>query len=271
MSDIIQSIEDVIEQLVAFEKSVNKLETASVSRTIQRSEVKTLHKTWLPISGRLEQDKITGHGVIEQANQNWGRFRKLAEAASPKTSYKAVLKILIGHLETSVLHPLIKRSGFKTVGTVIRGLLSGVIDTTLTKYLEEAIVCTEQNCARAAVVLAWCAAATKIQDKLASLGLPRLESEFDKMRLDTGLLFRSFTKVYKFSSTPDIQEVPDAHLVLLCRFLGWLDDGQYKQLKGCIDLRNACGHPGEYQPDAVKLQAYFSDLVQLVFSNPPFV
>src|SRR5712692_8276553 len=205
MSDLIQSIEDLIEQLVAFEKSVNKLKTASVSRTNQRNEVKTLHKTWLPISGRLEQDKIIGHEVIEQATQNWSRFRKLAEAASPKTSYKAVLTALIGHLEISILHPLIKRSGVKTVGTVIRGLLSGVTDATLTKYLEEAIICTEENCVRAAVVLAWCAVASKVQDKLASLGLSRLESEFDKMRLDTGLLFRSFTKVYKLSSTPDIQ------------------------------------------------------------------
>jgi hypothetical protein len=84
-------------------------------------------------------------------------------------------------------------------------------------------------------------------------------------------MFKSFSKVCKISSAPDIQEVPDAHLILLCRFLGWLDDAQYKQLKGCIDLRNACGHPSGYQPDPVKLQAYFSDLMQLVFSNPTFV
>lgn len=270
MSDLIQSIEDLIGQLVTFEKSVRNLKTASVSREYHREEAKDFYKTWLPISGRLEQDKIIDHVVIEQGNQNLYRLRKLADTASPKASYKIALKGSLDHLETSILHPLIKRSGFKTVGTAIRALLSGVTDTTLTKYLEEAMVCTEQNCVRAAVVLAWCAAASKIQDKLASLGLPRLESEFDKMRLETGLLFRPFTKVYKFSSNPDIQEVPDAHLVLLCRFLGWMDDGQYKQLKGCIYLRNACGHPGGYQPDPVKLQGYFSDLVQLVFSNPTF-
>lgn len=271
MSEIIQSIEDLISRLVAIQKSINRLKTASVSRTNQRNEVSALHKAWLPISGRLEQDKVIDHAVIEQGNQQWEKLRKLADAKSPKASYKAVLKVLIGHLEASVLHPLIKRSGFKTVGTTIRVMLSGVTDATLAKYLEEAMICTEQNCVRASVVLAWCAAASKIHDKLGSLGLPRLESEFDKMRLDTGLLFRSFTKIYKFSSAPDIPEVPDAHLVLLCRFLGWLDDSQYKQLKGCLDLRNACGHPGDYQPDALKLQAFFSDLVQLVFSNPIFV
>jgi len=270
MNDLIQSIEDIIEDLVAFEKSVKKLKTASVSKTDQRADVKLLHKTWLPLSGRLEQDKVIEHGAIEQCNQLWDKFRKLADAKSPKNSYKTVLKALIPQCETSILHPLIKRLGFRTLGGAVRAILAGITDTSLTKYLEEAVVCTEQNCVRAAVVLAWCASATKIQQKLASLGLARLESEFDKMRLDTGLLFKSFNRVYKFSSPPDIQEVPDAYLVLLCRFLGWLDDGQYKQLKGCIDLRNACGHPGEYQLDPIKLQGYFSDLMQLVFSNPKF-
>ena len=91
------------------------------------------------------------------------------------------------------------------------------------------------------------------------------------MRQDQGVLFRTFTRAYKFSSPPDLQEVPDAHLILLCRFLGWLDDSQYKQLRGALDLRNGCGHPGGYQPDAVKLHAYYADLVQLVLANAKFM
>jgi len=67
--------------------------------------------------------------------------------------------------------------------------------------------------------------------------------------------------------TPDLQEVPDAHLILLWKFLGWSDGSQYKQLRGCLDLRNASGHPGEYIPDSVKLQSYYADLVQLVLGG----
>lgn len=60
------------------------------------------------------------------------------------------------------------------------------------------------------------------------------------------------------------------HLILLCRFLTYLDDTQYKHLKGALDLRNGCGHPTGYQPDPVKLQAYYADIAQLVLLNSKF-
>lgn len=103
MSDLIQSIEDVIGELVAFEKSVNKLKTVSVSRAVQRGEVKTLHKAWLPLSGRLEQERIVDQFAVEQANENWSKLRRLADVKSPRKSYKAILRTLIADLETSVL------------------------------------------------------------------------------------------------------------------------------------------------------------------------
>ena len=45
---------------------------------------------------------------------------------------------------------------------------------------------------------------------------------------------------------------------------------QYKHLKGALELRNGCGHPTGYQPDPVKLQAYYADITQLVLLNPKF-
>ena len=77
-----------------------------------------------------------------------------------------------------------------------------------------------------------------------------------KMKADKGLMFRAFTKEYVFSTDLDVQEAADAHLILLCRFLTYIDDTQYRHLKGALDLRNGCGHPTGYQPDPVKLQAY---------------
>jgi hypothetical protein len=98
-----------------------------------------------------------------------------------------------------------------------------------------------------------------------------LTAEFAKMKADKGLMFRTFTKDYTFSSDLDVQEAADAHLILLCRFLTYLDDTQYKHLKAALDLRNGCGHPTGYQPDPVKLQAYYADVTQLVLLNPKFV
>jgi len=152
----------------------------------------------------------------------------------------------------------------------LRKLVQPISAPELLKYLDESIRCAEANCVRGSVVLAWCAVAFKVHEKLVSLGLPQLETEFEKMRLDHGMMFKHFTKVYKVSTNPDVQEIADAHLILLCRFLTYLDDTEYKHLKAALDLRNGCGHPTGYQPDPVKLQAYFADITQLVLLNPKF-
>src|SRR6266511_1035850 len=270
MNDLVETLEDLIVRLGEFDKSIAKLKTASVSRTAQRAIPKALYKEWLPVLGALEQDVLIEPSSLEALGNAWQRLVRLSEAASPRASYRSTLKTLIGGLETDVLHPLIKRSGLKTVGEVVRPLVASVTDPRIATYLDESIRCAENNCVRAAVVLAWCAVASRMHDKLLAVGLPQVEGEFDRMRQDQGILFRAFTRAYKFSSPPDLQEVPDAHLILLCRFLGWMDDSQYKQLKGALDLRNGCGHPCGYQPDAVKLQAYYADLVQLVLANAKF-
>ena len=100
--------------------------------------------------------------------------------------------------------------------------------------------------------------------------MPVLTAEFAKMKADKGLMFKSFQKDYTFTTDLDVQEAADAHLILICRFLMYLDDTQYKHLKNALDLRNGCGHPTGYQPDPVKLQGYYSDIAQLVLLNPNF-
>jgi hypothetical protein len=267
MSDIVGKLEELFERLVTFERLVKKLKTASVSGTALRNEAKGIHRAWLPILGELEQDGSLDRARLRTLRDSMDRLRKLADRPTPKASYRPLLRAVIQGLEQAALHPLIKRSGLQTLAAGVGALFGTVSEPHVKEYLEEAATCARHTCFRAATVLAWCAAASRIQDKLGSVGLPRVEGEFDRMRLDQGPLFRSFNKSYKLASPADIQEIPDAHLVLLCRFLGWFDDSQYKQLRGCLDLRNACGHPGSYQLDGVKLQVYFADLVQLVFGN----
>lgn len=268
--DIAQAIEDVLEELVSIQKEVNKLKTASVSGQALRKRVKDVHKTWLPIAGILENSNIVDTTQLQDVSATWAAMVKLANGASPKKQYKAFLKVIIERTESELLHKFIKGSAIQTVGDSLRKLVQPIADPELLKYLDESIRCAETNCVRASVVLAWCAVAHMIHKKLTSLGVPTLNAEFAKMKADKGLMFKAFTKDYVFATEPDVQEAADAHLILLCRFLTYLDDTQYKHLKSALDLRNGCGHPTGYQPDPVKLQAYYADITQLVLLNPRF-
>ena len=268
--DVAQALEDVLEDLVSIQKDVNKLRTQSVSGQDLRRRVKDTHKKWLPVAGVLESGSIVDTAQVRDVSEAWAALAKLANGASPKKQYKPLLRQIVEGTESELLHKFIRGSAIQTVGDALRKLVQPVADPELLQYLDESIRCAEASCVRASVVLAWCAVAHVIHRKLASLGMATLNAEFAKMKADKGILFRAFTREYVFSTGLDVSEAADAHLVLLCRFLTYLDDTQYKHLKGALDLRNGCGHPTGYQPDPVKLQAYYADIAQLVLLNKRF-
>lgn len=268
--DIAQALEDLLEELASIQKEVNKLKTASVSGQALRNRIKETHKMWLPIAGLLESGDSVDTAQLQEVSSDWTTLVRLTSNPNPKKSYKSLIKGIISETETELLHKFIKRSAIQTIGDSLRKLVQPIADPELLKYLDESIRCAEMNCIRASVVLAWCAVAYLIHKKLTSLGIASLNAEFGKMKADKGLMFRAFTKDYVFSTPADVQEAADAHLILLCRFLTYLDDTQYKHLKGALDLRNGCGHPTGYQPDPVKLQSYYADITQLVLLNRSF-
>lgn len=268
--DVVETLEDILEELASIQKDVGKLKTASVSGQGLRTRVKNTHKRWLPVAGVLENGSVVDSADLQEVSNAWTSLVKLTAYASPKRQYKALLRTIAGKTETALLHKFIRSSAIQTIGDALRKLVQPVSDPDLLGYLDESIRCAEANCIRAAVVLAWCAVAHVLHRKLASLGIATLNARFAEMKADRGILFRAFTRDYLFSSDLDLQEAADAHLILLCRFLTYLDDTQYKHLKGALDLRNGCSHPTFYRPDPVKLQAYYSDITQLVLLNPKF-
>lgn len=268
--DVAQALEDILEELVSIRREIYKLKTASVSGQALRKRIKDAHKKWLPVAGVLETGNIIDSSDLLEVSAAWTAMVKLANSASQKKQYKVLLKTVLTKTENELLHKFIKGSAIQTIGDTLRKLVQPIADPALLKYLDESIRCAETNCIRASVVLAWCAVAHVIHRKLASLGIASLNAEFAKMKADKGLMFKVFTKDYLFTTDLDVQEAADAHLILLCRFMMLLDDTQYKHLKGALDLRNGCSHPTGYQPDPVKLQAYYADITQLVLLNSKF-
>jgi hypothetical protein len=268
--DVAQELEDLLEELASIQKDVAKLKTVSVSGQSLRKRIKDTHKRWLPIAGLLETSDIVDASVVQETSEIWSSLAKLANNPSPKKQFKILLKSLVRKTETELLHKFIKGAAIQTIGDPLRKLVQPIADPELLKYLDESIRCAETNCIRGSVVLAWCAVAHVIHRKLTSLGITVLNAEFAKLKADKGMMFRAFTKDYIFSTDLDVQEAADAHLTLLCRFLTYLDDTQYKHLKAALDLRNGCGHPTGYQPDPAKLQAYYADITQLVLLNSKF-
>jgi len=214
---LVQSLEDLLERLGTFQKALKKLETASVSRDSLRKEARALHRAWLPLAGALESNSALSAAVLADTQKRFERIRDLANGKNPKTQYLAIVKVALTEIENQILSPLIKQSGLKTtpetLGVLIASIPSPGAD--LQSYLDEALTCARNDCFRASVILGWCAAAYKVHQKLLAPGLLQLQSDLDKMRLENKHpLFRTFTKTYVIASAADIEEIPDAHLIL---------------------------------------------------------
>jgi len=102
--DVAQALEDVLEDLAGIQKDVNKLKTASVSGQALRKRVKDTHKSWLPVAGVLEAGTIVDTTQLQDVSAAWTALVKLANSASQKKQYKALLKIIITKTESELLH-----------------------------------------------------------------------------------------------------------------------------------------------------------------------
>jgi hypothetical protein len=196
--DVAQVLEDVLEELASIQKGINKLTTASVSGQALRNQVKETHKSWLPAAGVLEKSNTVDATQIQEISDAWTALAKLANGKSPKKQYKALLRTIVTKTESELLHKFIKGSAIQTIGDTLRKFVQPINNAELLKYLDESIRCAETNCVRASVVLAWCAVAHTVHQKLRSLGIATLNAEFAKMKADNGLMFRCFTRVYAF-------------------------------------------------------------------------
>src|SRR5882672_6257034 len=113
--DVAQALEDVLEDLAGIQKDVNKLKTASVSGQALRKRVKDTHKSWLPVAGVLEAGTIVDTTQLQDVSAAWTALVKLANSASQKKQYKALLKIIITKTESELLHKFIKASAIQTI------------------------------------------------------------------------------------------------------------------------------------------------------------
>src|SRR5438105_11090970 len=102
--DVAQALEDVLEELASIQKDVNKLKTASVSGQPLRKRLRDTHREWLPIAGVLEAGNIVDAAHVQEVSDAWKALVKLTNHASPKKSYKALVKTIITKTESDLLH-----------------------------------------------------------------------------------------------------------------------------------------------------------------------
>jgi site-specific recombinase XerD len=125
-------------------------------------------------------------------------------------------------------------------------------------YLLESLKCLSARASRAAVVFAWIAAIRNIQSRC--------------LQFDTNVLNDAIRKHHRnaqhVETIDDFETIKERYVLEASHTLGIFDKREKNVLIGCLDLRNQCGHPGNYMPSELRVAAFLEDIYKIVFSKP---
>lgn len=133
---------------------------------------------------------------------------------------------------------------------------AGINDLEVRDYVEEAIKCLRVDARRACVVFLWAGAIRTIQKQLIGYESKKLNDALQKHDLKSRKVMRLDSFAY----------IKDKITLLAALELGLYDKNEKDTLEESLNLRNRCGHPGNYKPGVKKVSSFIEDVVSVVFS-----
>jgi site-specific recombinase XerD len=152
-------------------------------------------------------------------------------------------------LHTEIEHP-VNREYFEQI-------IAGIKDKDEADYLKEALTCMSAGSLRAGIIFAWNAAVLNLRKKCFGHGKTTLNSAIKKHD----------PKAKDVKKEDDFAYVKDAYLLRVAQDLGEIDKGEKDALEDCLDLRNKCGHPGNYKPKTLKASSFMEEIINIVFKK----
>lgn len=143
------------------------------------------------------------------------------------------------------------------VAVDLRNHLSKVADAQTRDFVEEAIKCHEAELYRSAIVMSWLGAMDVLQKHVHQNHLAAFNSEASRVN----------SKWKAAVSRDDIGRMGEADFLDRIETLSIIGKNVKAQLKGCLDLRNGCGHPNSLKVSVNKSAAHIETLLQNVFEK----
>lgn len=83
--------------------------------------------------------------------------------------------------------------------------------------------------------------------------------------------FKKYKKLYVINSISELRTVFDSDLLWILEGMQLIDVNEHTRLTSCFDMRCHAGHPGAAPITKYNVLSCFSDIVEIIFTNPEFV
>lgn len=259
-------------ELRRLRKTVGALTGDRVGQKDIRAKAESLASDWVEkLRSPLEHKFKLESEVIQNTSASMKHLHVLSRPNNRKTSYMETLDAILDGFKDKFVLPIQQTSTDVESVFDLQKLVKGLTNADESEYLKEAIDCANSSYKRASVVIGWCAVIDRIQKKLLAEGLSRFNATSVQLKQQPKGRFKWFNKQFNVSTLNELQEIFDTDLITICEGMGLLDSNQADRLKTVdFQYRNHSAHPGQAPIGDPHIVAFFTDINEIVLTNPKF-
>ncbi|HVJ39966.1 MAG TPA: hypothetical protein VM639_00655 [Dongiaceae bacterium] len=271
--------EDLLGRLEFFKASLKKLklaladqESSTVSRKPTRDLADTIASYWVEnLRSPLEHKVGIEAQTIVDTAAHMKRLHQVSRPNNLKSSYLQCINGVLSKFDDKFVLPIKQTPPTNPKALLdLRNLLPDIASVETSSYLEEAINCALQGFYKASIVMGWCAAIDRIQERMLAEGFTAIHNTSVKIKDQKSGKFKRWDKVFNYSTKGELQTIFDTDLIVLSEGFGWLDGNQASRLEACFDYRCQSAHPGEAPIEKEHVLVFFKDITAIVLTNPKF-
>lgn len=265
-----EQLESFLERLRELDRELAKLQGAEVRKAEMLATIKAVAKDWLRLSEGLRTAEALPQDNLSPIDSQLKQMLESTNARTRSSAYRNKLAPVIASFTDKVVVPVIRHEGSpaQVASRQLLAELVGKVSADEQSYLEEAARCLASRCNRAAIILLWAAAISRLHSAIEKIGFNTYNLALDKTTQKKG---NPFSRVSKntVSSLPELQRARDFDLLVVGMELWKYDLQVFEELDRLLGIRNSAAHPGMLRPSALDVQQYASKVGTYVFSVVP--
>lgn len=276
MEDLVKKLKLFFDEFEGMWQYINKLETVQLTNKKVKDDINNLAAKWFSEFAKKLHELQVEDVVVEKYNKAFRELLKLSTSNSRRSSYIKNMELIRRNFNEEIIiflqtkDPNDDISVIKGLSDEVLGLLESITDKEENEYLCEALGCWANEYYKAAVVLMWCATIDRIHRVIEQVGFDKFNQTSEYMKNQTTGRFKRFNKNQNVHSISELRMVFDSDILAILEGMEMIDANQKTRLISCFEMRCHSGHPGEAPITKYNVLSCFSDVVEIVFTNPKF-
>lgn len=276
IKDITLSAKNLWDDIKNAKSLLKKGSSVNVNSDTERNTYQEIASYWFDSLSK----QLVNYGVLKEQVEKYDHaFRtilKLSDSVSRRTSYIKQFDIIASDFNDNVVI-FLQTDAVETAETdhhqfseEVHALLGKICDSDENEYLTEALGCWENGYLKAATVLLWCAAIDRIHKVIEKIGFDVFNNTSAQMKNQTSGRYKRFSKEYNIQSLSELRTAFDNDVLWVIEGMQLIDSNERTRLASCFDMRCHSGHPGAAPITKYNVISCFSDIVEIILTNPKF-